>query len=321
MKQKTLILVALIAALVVTMGAQGVFAQAWSGAGRAKGVVKDSDGTPIKGAEVVLVRMEDRDTGPPALVTDKKGAFSMLGLKGGTWWVTANADGFKQWTGVYEIFSHSAPERLVVEMERLPKEVLRAQKQFKAQDQLDKGKELAAKGDIEGARSEYQAAIAELDEQDQPVVLAVLASTYMDEGDMAKAKEILDKSLALDPEHLASLKALIAITAAEGQADQAEALLERIPPEEAIHPNTTMNLGMAHYNKGELEQAKGFLDRTVRDYPEVAIAYYFRGLINLSLEPAEAAEDFKKYIEMAPDSPQAVEAKEYLSYLEAPAGE
>ena len=321
MKKKTLILVAVATALVVTMGAQDVFAQAWSGAGRAKGVVKDSEGTPIKGAEVVLVMMQDRDTGPPALTTDKKGKFSMLGLKGGTWWVRVNADGFQQWTGPYEIFSHSAPENLVIEMERLPEEVLRAQKQFKAQEQLDKGKELAAKGDIEGARAQYHAAIAVLDEKDHPVVLAVLAGTYLGEGNLGKAKEILEQSLAIDPEHVSSLKALAAISAAEGDSERAWQENRKSSAFSHFGFNTTMNLGMAHYNKGEMEQAKEYLDRTVRDHPDVALAYYFRGLINLSLEPAEAMTDFKKYIELAPDSPQAAEAKEYLSYLEAPAGE
>ena len=321
MKQKTLILVAVVTAVVVTMGAQDVFAQAWSGAGRAKGVVEDHEGNPVKGAKVELVMIQDRDTGPPALTTDKKGKFSKLGLKGGMWWVRVNADGFKLWTGPYEIFSHSAPENLEVELEPLAEEVLRAQKQFKAQDQLDRAKELMAQGDVEGARAEYHAAIAALDEQDHPVVMAVLASTYMGEGDLARAREILEQSLAINPEYVPSLKTLAAISAAEGNVEQAETLLVKVPEDEAIHPNTTMNLGMAHYNKGEMEEAKRYLDRTVRDHPDVALAYYFRGLINLSLEPTEATADFKKYIGMAPDSPQAAEAKEYLSYLEAPAGE
>ena len=321
MRRRTLILVVVAAALILSAGAQDVFAQAWSGAGRAKGVVKDSDGNPVKGAKVELVMINDRDTGPPALTTDKKGRFAMLGLKGGTWWVRVRADGFELWTGPYEIFSHSAPETLTVKLIPLAEDVLRAQKQFKAQDRLDAAKELAAKGDLEGARAEYRAAIAELDEQDHPIVLAVLASTYMGEGDMAKAREILEQSLTIDPEHINSLKTMAAIAAAEGDAEQAEVLLAKIPADEAVHPNTTMNLGMAHYNKGEMEQAKTYLDRTIRDHPDVSQAYYFRGLINLSLEPEAAKADFKKFIEMVPDSPQAAEAQEYLTYLEAPAGE
>ena len=265
--------------------------------------------------------IQDRDTGPPALTTNKKGKFSKLGLKGGMWWVRVNADGFKLWSGPYEIFSHSAPDNLEVELEPLAEEVLRAQKQFKAQDRLDAAKELAAKGDIDGARAQYYAAIDELVEQDHPVVLAVLATTYMNEGDMAKAKEILEQSLAINPEHVPSLKTLAAIYAAEGNLEGAEALLAKIPEDEAIHANTTINLGMAHYNKGEMEQAKSFLDRTIRDHPEVPLAYYFRGLINLSLAPDVAAADFNRFIELAPDLPQAAEAKEYLTYLEAPAGQ
>lgn len=321
MKYRTFVLVAVVTVLVVVMGAQDGFAQAWSGAGRAKGTVVDHEGNPVKGAKVELVMIEDRDTGPPALTTNKKGTFSMLGLRGGTWWVRVNADGFKLWSGPYEIFSHSAPDTLKVELEPFPQEVIRAQKQFKAQGRLDAAKELMAAGDLEGARAEYDAAIEELEEEDHPVVLAVLASTYMGEGDMAKATEILNQSLAINPEHVSSLKALAAIKAAEGNVEEAETLLENVPADESIHPNTTMNLGMAHYNLGEMEEAKAYLDRTVRDHPDIALAYYFRGLINLSLAPSDAKADFEKYIEMAPDSPQAAEAKEYLTYLDVPAGE
>jgi len=321
MKLRNLILVVAVAALVVIPTAQDVFAQAWSGAGRAKGIVTDQEGNPVKGAKVELVMIHDRDTGPSALTTDKKGKFAMLGLRGGTWWVRVTADGFKMWTGPYEIFSHSAPNNLEVKLEPLAEEVLRAQKQFKAQDRLDKAKELVAAGDLEGARAQYHAAIDELDEEDHPVVLAVLASTYMGEGNMAKAKEILGSSLAISPDHVPSLKAMVAIAAAEGDVETAESLLAKVPEDEEVHPNTTINLGMAHYNKGEMEQAKVFLDRTVRDHPDVPLAYYFRGLINLSVEPDAAAADFKKFIELSPDSPQAVEAREYLTYLEAPTGE
>jgi Tfp pilus assembly protein PilF len=321
MKYTKLIMVVVLATLIVSVGTPDVFAQAWSGAARVKGVVKDIDGNPIKGAKVTLVFINDRQTGPPALTTDKKGRFSMLGLRGGSWWVKVDAEGFKWWTGPHELFSHSAPETLVVQLEPLPDEVIRAQKQFKAQGRLDKAKELIAKGDVEGARAEYNAALEELEEIDHPVVLSALANTYIQEGNLDKASEILEKSLAINPDHTASLKALTAVVASRGNVERAEELFAKLPADEPVHPNTTMNLGMAHYNKGEMEQAKEYLDRTVRDHPDVPLAYYFRGLIDLSLEPESAKVDFEKFIELAPDLPQASEAREYLKYLEAPPGE
>jgi len=309
--------------VILGFGASDLFAQAWSGPARIKGIVKDAEtGEPIKGAEVSLGLINERETGPPALITDKKGRFSKLGLKGNMWWVTVKADGYEPWAGPHEIFSHSAPETLVVKLKRLPEEVIRAEKQFKAQERLDRAKELAAEGNLEGAREEYRKALDELEEVDHPVVLAVLASTYMQEGNIDEAKKILEQSLAINPDHPASLKALCAIVASQGDLEHAEALFEKIPEDEIVHPNTTMNLGMAHYNKGEMDQAKQYLDRTIRDHPDVALAYYFRGLIDLSLDPASATADFKKYVELSPDSKQANEAREYLKYLEAqPAGE
>lgn len=317
MNSRKILLTVVGVVLVFVLGSADVTAQAWSGAGRAKGLVTDQEGNPVAGATVELVMIDDRETGPPALTTNKKGKFAMLGLRGGTWWVRVMADGFQLWSGPYEIFSHSAPEVLEVQMEPLPAEDIRAQKQFRAQERLDAAQALIAKGDYEGGRKEYQDALDELDEEDHPVVLAVLAASYMNEGNLAKAKEVLERSLAIDCDHVPSLKALAAIVAAEGDVGKAEELIDKVPEEEVIHPNTTMNIGMAHYNKQEMEAAKVWLDRTIRDHADVAQAYYFRGLVDLTVDPNAAVADFEKFIELAPDHPDVEQAKEFLGYLQS----
>jgi len=303
------------ATVVLMAGAQSVMAQAWTGAARIKGVVTDLQDNPIKGAKVTYRMMEDRDIGPAPLFTDKKGRYARLGLRGGTWLVTVEADGYERWQGPSEIYSHAAPEVLHVKMKELPKEVLRAEKQFHAQEKLDKGKELMAKGDIEGAQKLYYKALDDVEDVDKPVIYNVLANSYLAQGNTAKAEEILRKSLELNPDNVSCLKSLCGIVASQGKVEEAEELLKKIPESESLHQNTTMNLGMAHYNKGEMDIAKKYLDKTVQDHPDVAQAYYFRGLINLSLDQSAAKADFEKFIEMAPDSPQAAEARDYLKYL------
>ena len=319
MRRTTLILAGLAATFILLIGAQSAMAQAWSGAARIKGEVTDLQGNPIKGAKVIYRMMQDRETGPAAMYTDKKGHYARLGLRGGTWLVTVEADGYERWQGPSELYSHSAPDVLKVEMKELPKEVLRAQHQFKAQEKLTKGKELMAKGDFEGAQKLYFEALDDVEKVDKPIIYNVLANSYLAQGNTAKAEEILRASLAVNPDNVDCLKSLCSIVASQGKVEEAEELYKKIPEGEVLHQNTTMNLGMAHYNKSEMDIAKKYLDKTVKDHPDVAQAYYFRGLINLSLDQAVAKADFDKFISMAPDSPQAAEAKEYLKYLNAPA--
>jgi Tfp pilus assembly protein PilF len=283
-------------------------------------VVVEEEGTnkPIKAAKVILKLARDPSVQPPAGTTNNKGKFSMLGLKDGTWILRIEAQGFHNWEDTLQVFSTGSPDTTRVFMKRLPAEVVEAQQRFAAQGNLDKGKELEAAGDLAGARAEYERALVELQDKDKPVVLAVLATTYLNEANYAKAREIYEQALAIEPAHIPSLKGMCALVASEGDMAKAEEILTKIPETEQIHPNTLMNIAMGHYNNGEMKEAKVFLDRVVRDNPEVAQAYYFRGLVGLSLTDQEQAvtrADFEKFIELSPDSPQAKEAQEYIGYL------
>ena len=66
--------------------------------GRIGGTVKDTNGQPIKGATVVA---ENPASAPSSFTatTDDRGRYSMIGLKAGTWKVTASAPGFAPLSG------------------------------------------------------------------------------------------------------------------------------------------------------------------------------------------------------------------------------
>ena len=59
--------------------------------GRLQGKVEDENGDPVEGATVTLLK---NDLGPEPLTTNKKGRWSYLGLRGGTWTVQIESDGF-----------------------------------------------------------------------------------------------------------------------------------------------------------------------------------------------------------------------------------
>ena len=76
--------------------------------GRIGGTVKDQSGQPIKGATVMA---ENPDSAPSSLTatTDDRGRYSMIGLKAGTWKVTASAPGFEPSAGNVPLKTIGAP--------------------------------------------------------------------------------------------------------------------------------------------------------------------------------------------------------------------
>jgi tetratricopeptide (TPR) repeat protein len=63
-----------------------------SAQGRVTGIVKDTEGHPIRGATVVA---ESANYSATTVTSDAKGRYSFLGLRAGTWTFTANAPGFQ----------------------------------------------------------------------------------------------------------------------------------------------------------------------------------------------------------------------------------
>jgi len=308
----------LVAGILAVGSSVPVSAQEWAGSGRVTGTVTDPEGQPIKDAKVQFLMWPDREAGPPPMVTNKKGKFSFLGIKGGSWIVVVEADQYRPWESPLpvEVYSSGVSEAVEVVLEPMPAEELQAVRRYEASQHLEKGDELAEQGDLVGARAEYERALEQLGDEDDPVALAAIASTYLNEGETESAKAALRQSLAINPDHVASLKAMCAIEAAEGRVDEAEAMLARMPADEPIHPTTLINIGMTHYNQGEMEEAKPFLDRALAQEPKIPVAYYYRSLVELSLGDTVAARnDLERFVELAPDHPQAAEANEYLSHL------
>ena len=70
------------------------------------------------------------------------------------------------------------------------------------------------------------------------------------------------------------------------------------------------------YNDGKLQEAFSSFDRVVQENPAMAEAYYYRGLCSLGLSKIDAAKaDFKKLLELEPDSSHAADAREFLKSL------
>jgi Tfp pilus assembly protein PilF len=201
-------------------------------------------------------------------------------------------------------------------MEPVPEEVMQAQKRAEINERLKKADELRAQDQIEAAREEYLEALEDLEVEDHPIVLAALADTYLHEERVDEAQAQLARALEIDPNHAPSLIGMMAILVDEGKYQEADDLLARLPDDQELHPTLMMKLAQGYYNNDQMEEAKMILDRTIRDHPDEAIAYYFRGLTELNLNEVENARaDMLKFLELEPEHAEAETAKGILEYL------
>lgn len=292
----------------------------WTGTGRVSGTITGPDDMPIAGARVTYQLASDPNEGPDPLITDSDGEYRYAGLKSANWLISVEAEGFlpvpPQKTFVYA--TRNDPVR--IQMEPVPEEVVKARKRAEVNKRLKKADELRAEGEIAAAQEEYLEALKNLDVEDHPIVLAALADTYLHEERIEEAREQLKRALEIDPNHVPSLIGMMAILVDEGSFEEADELLARLPTDQEIHPTLMMKLAQGYYNSDHMAEAKTILDRTLRDHPDEAIAYYFRGLTELNLNQTEAARaDMLKFLELAPDHAEADAAKGIIEYLPAPA--
>jgi len=112
----------------------------------------------------------------------------------------------------------------------------------------------------------------------------VLYAAYSATGQSAKAKEVLSRMEAQDPEK-----------AGKNLFNQAADL----------------------YNAGNLADAKPILERVVSSQASNARAHYMLGLCYINEGANEQAKThLEKFIELAPKDPDAATAKEMISYLQ-----
>lgn len=311
-------LVLIIAGLLMAGLAGEAAAQDWSGSGRVRGKVTGPDGKPIAGARVYYRMVENPEAGPPPFTTNKSGSFSFLGLKGGDWMVRIEADGYQPWSsGVpVEVFSTGVSDPVDAQLAPLPAEVLAAIARDNASVNLKAGDALSAKGDYAGARAEYEKALAAVPDADKPIIYAAIGGTYVNEGKVDDARHSYEQALAINPDHVESLKGMCNIVAYQGNMALADELFARIPAAEPIHPNILITMAMGHFNQGDTETAKAMMDRAVRDFPQDALAHYYRGLTELSLGENDAARaDLERSLALDPNHREAANARDFIGQL------
>ncbi|HVS03758.1 MAG TPA: tetratricopeptide repeat protein, partial [Thermoanaerobaculia bacterium] len=285
------------------------------------GVVKDQQGKPIEGATVTV----DLDgSGPEPTTTNKKGRWSFLGLAHGDWHVVARAEGYVPSEGGMKVYESGAGQALNVTLRQPSAEELAAAEAAVQQDEVQEAVALLEQGNehlqlrqYAEARAAYQEAMGALPEENHPVILRAIGNSYHAEGNAEQAIASYQQGLEIAPDDPQLLQPLVSILVSEGREQEAEAYMQRLPEGIKMDPNAVLNLGIEAYNQGDMDKAFEYFDRVVRENPEHADGYYFRGLVYINQQKmAEATADLEKFLSMAPAHEKAGEAKEFLAYLQ-----
>ncbi len=310
---------------VLSLGTAVLNAQEWHGRGRVEGSVKSTKGQPIPGAKISL-RWTQSGKGGTDVTSDKNGRFAYFGLAGGTWNVDFEAAGFqtKQISVQVQELNRNPPIDVQLEPVEPPKESpgesheelqVAGQKVSKeTAAAIEAGNAALTAKDWPTARENYQKALQEMPDY-APLYMSI-AKTYAGEENATEAINWARKAAEKDPSDGAAWKTIAELELSRGNLDAGRDALSKVPAGQASD-TSYLNLGILLYNKKQSAAAEESFGKALELTPDLADAYYYRGLARMQLKKNAAAKaDLQKYLELAPSGGDADTAKELLKSLQ-----
>lgn len=170
------------------------------------------------------------------------------------------------------------------------------------------------KGDSEQAIERFRRA-AVLDPELAPAYSSQATILY-NEQRYQEAAAALEKLFALDPENVQGRRVNFLIYDALDDSEKAAAALDAYL---AVDPDGALDVMYQRadmdFRDGRTDKAIAALRKIIERKPDMARAHYTLGLAYASSDKAKAKLHLQKFLELAPDDPEASTAKEILSYL------
>jgi tetratricopeptide (TPR) repeat protein len=285
--------------------------------GRIGGTVKDTNGQPIKGATVVA---ENPASAPSSFTatTDDRGRYSMIGLKAGSWKVTASAPGFQASSGNVPIKTIGAPmppvDFTLAPGASGPAGALAGVNTKELQAELAKADTMVAAKDYAGAIGIYEAMLAKV-----PALTALhlqIGGLYRNQKQYDQAIEAYKKVPEGDS-NADKAKIEIGMTQLEkNDLASAEATLLSVAQSTSANKEVFYNLGEVKFAKGETDEAVKYYQRAADIDPNWGKPLFKLGLAKLQkADTAGALEIMNKVIAVDPNSAEAAQAKALIEQL------
>jgi Tfp pilus assembly protein PilF len=179
----------------------------------------------------------------------------------------------------------------------------------------NEGVALSKAGDFAGAFAKYQEALT-LDPNLQVAQLG-LATAAFKIGKYAEADAAAESVLKADPKNEAAIRLRYNACLSLGdKARLADALMGLAAVEPVKARDGLLRLAFEAYDANDMVLSKQRFNEALKIDPNFPQAHYYLGLINVGLGiSAEAKTHFERFLELAPNDPEANSAREALKYL------
>jgi tetratricopeptide (TPR) repeat protein len=302
---------ALVAALVVAA------APAAAQTGRIGGTIRDQNNQPLKGATVTA---ENPNASPSSFTatTDDRGRYSIIGLRTGSWKITASAPGFSPSSGSVPVRTIGAPmapiDFVLAPGAAGPTGALAGVNTKELQAELQKAMDLANSGQHDAAIAAYNEILTKTPAltliHGQIAVVQRLKKDY--DGAIASYQKVIDADANND-----RAKIDIGMTYLEkGDFANAEKALMEVATSVNANREVFYNLGEVKFAKGETDEAVKYYQRAVDMDANWGKPLFKIGLARLQkADTAGAIEIMEKVIAVDPGSAEAAQAKALIEQL------
>jgi len=290
--------------------------------GMVKGRVVDDKGQPVDGARITIEFLDGVNR-KQETKTNAKGEFIQIGLFPGNYKVTAGKDKLgSQSFDVRVRISQSAeinfqlvPGQQTAASDDDAARVAEAKKAFQ------EGVQASEAGNYDGAIAAFQHA-AELNSTCADCYYNI-GVAHLQKKDYGQAETALQKAIAIKPDYAQAYSALATLynnqrkfdLAADASAKAAE-LSGAAGGGTGGNVDALYNQGVIFWNAGKVAEAKKQFEAAVQANPNHAESHYQLGMVAVNEgHLTQAAAEFETYLKLAPEGPNAAQAKALVAQL------
>jgi len=293
------------------------------GRGRISGSVLDEKGNPIEGAKVVVQSLTDK-TRMDAM-SDSKGRFTVGGMGSGAWGISVTRDGYAPSSLEVNVSQLRPNPPAIIALKKLAGvEALKADKESSAL--FDKGNQLYAQGDYDGAIKIFEEFMAKYPEIYQ--VHLNLGSNYLKKGDLDKAESefqlVLDKTIqtlgayAKDPNgSFRAFSGLGEVALKKSDFDAAQKDFQQALQISPLDQSAAYNVGEIFFSNQKIDEAIKYFELSIQIKKDWSKPYNRLGVVYLNKgDYAKALEYLNKFVEMDPANPEVPNAMAMIAAIE-----
>ena len=271
---------------------------------RFRGTVKDEKGNPIPKAKLTL-NLRVRNVSFNFEANDK-GKFYRRGIEGGEYLLSVEAEG-------YRVFQ----QQMTINVgEEYTMDIILAGEvsMEEARNTFLQGVQLYQESKFDQAIAAFEAVLQ--DKPDFAEGYYNLGMANLHKGEYDNALAAMEKAIELKPDFLEAYFGIGQIYVEKGEYERAIDIFKRAMAANPEAADPYLNLGILYFNNNEDDLAEAALLKALSLKPSFPPPYYQLGLLYLRKdEIAKSRQNFERFLELAPQAPEAAAVRNILEEL------